>query len=275
VKRRNVPEGSAEDRFWRAIEIAVDGSLEKDIADVGRYVASRGDAAVAEFEVELAKAVRALRDAGLPDLLRRETTTTDGRAFADLPETDMDHGLERYLLAGKRYFEVLLENPAREGGPFSIPLVDLRQAVEAARRQPGIDAAPLWQERPGDRRRDGTLWINLYQGLGVGLDWNSPPWTTRGLSERFKKAAVLRSLDDSWRAWRSGIGAQRLDVWVEYWLPGSEPERVGVWKQGRTTAVTVYRNIDRLMAPSDPLQLAEQEADAVFDEVRATLSEAR
>lgn len=272
MKLKDVPEGSAERRFWRAIEIAAHGELEKDIADVGRYVASRGEVAVAEFGVELLKAVAALRGAGVAEALRRGTTTTDGRALAELSDAEMDHVLESLVVGGgNRYFQILLKDPEREAGGGRLPMVDLLGAVEAARAEPGIEATPLWQEKRGDRRRDGSLWIELSQGLGVGLDWNSPPWTTTGLSTRFQKAAVIRSLDDSWRAWRSGIGAKRLDVWLEYWLPGDEAERVAVTETGSTTAVTVHRNIDRLKAQGDPVQLAEQEAETVFNEIRTSL----
>lgn len=266
--------GTSEDRFWRAIEIAAYGMLDKDIADVGRYVASRGPAAVAEFEAELDRTVVALRHAGVADSLQRaKTTTPDGRAFADLPDLEVDHGLASLLLAGKRYFEILLKDPEREGsGPGSLALVDFHQAVETAREEAGIETAPLWQEMPGDRRRDGNLWIELSQATGVGVPgWNSAPWTVRGLPERFRKAAVLRSLDDSWREWRSSIGARALDVWVEYWLPESEPERVAVTKRGRKTAVVVYRDFPRLLAPGDPIEIAEREADAVFDAIRSAL----
>lgn len=69
--------------------------------------------------------------------------------------------------------------------------------------------------------------------------------------------------------WRSaGIGVRWLDVTVEHWWPQGEPERVEVWKQGRRTAVTVYRDFNGLLAPGDPVRVAALEADAAFEEIR-------
>lgn len=264
------PMPSSEDFFWRAIEIGVYGRFDEDIADLGRYVASRGATAAAEFGGELGKAVTALRDAGVCDvLLARHATTTDGRAFADLPESEKDHCLEKLILFGRRDFDKCLANPERVGaGPWAIPLVDLRGAVESARAESGIESGPLWQEEAGDRRRDGKLWLELDVVL-VGLDWNSDPWTIPGVLERFEKAALLRSLDDSWRAWRSSIGARTVTVTLEYSAPGHQEERVAVEKLDASTEVTVCRDFSRLSVPGDALHLAELEAETVLDEVRA------
>jgi len=270
--RRKTHVETAEEFFWRAIELATGGTLNEDIADVGRYVASRGDSAVTEFSAELGRKVASLRNAGVVDVLARDATTADGRTFLRLPEIDQDHVLEWLLLTGRSRYQTLLTTPEAESGPGHIAQVDLRAAVERARSEPGIDVEPFWQEEPGDRRRDGNLWIEVFQGLGVGVpDWNDPPWSTPGLPERFLKAAVVRSLDASWRAWRSSIGARTLDVWLEYCMPDDEPERTVVAKQGRATSVKVYRSFPRLLGSGDPIRLAQREANAVFDEIRATL----
>lgn len=262
----------SEVEFWRAIEMASGSGLLEDLADVGRYVASRGDAAVAAFTARLKQAVTRLREAGVPDVLRRGATTADGRAFADLSEVEMDSGLEAMVVAGRQWFEILLADPEQASGSRRVPSVDLRQAVEAARAEPGIGDKPLWEERPGDRRRDGSPWIVIYLAQGVGVAGpNAHPWNARAFTARYSKVALLRSLDDSWREWRTSIGARRLDVWIEYCLPEDEPERVAVTGRGRTTAVTVFRDAHRLQAAEEPVVIAEREAETVLGLVRAEL----
>ena len=263
------------DQFWAAIEIAAYGTLDKDIVDLGRYVASRGSDAAADFLAELSRTVAALREAGVGDSLRRGSNVTpDGRRLADLPDDELDHALETIVLAGKRYTRILLNDPGREGGGSGeFRLVDLRHAVEQSLVELSTETTPLWVEKPRDRRRDGSLWIDLDLTRGAGVpSSDSAPWTIRGFRERFLKAAIVRSLDDSWREWREHLGIRTLDVWLLYSVPGSEVERVEVKSTGSKAAVTVYRDFPRLVAPGDPIEIAEREADSVFDAIRAILS---
>lgn len=262
----------SEVEFWRAIEMAAGSELPEDVADVARYVASRGDAAVASFAARLDRAVTRLREAGVPDVLRSGATGADGRAFADLTESETDRALEAMVLGGRRFFETVLADPRHVHAAEAVPSVDLGAAVETARAEPGIEEEPLWVERPGDRRRDGSPWIVIYLARGVGVDRSDTrPWNVPGFVSRFEKVALLRSLDDSWREWRDGIGAKRLDVWIEYSLPEDEPERVAVTDRGRTTGATVYRDAHRLQAAVEPVAIAQREAETVLDLVRGEL----
>ncbi len=257
--------------FWRAIELAAGSSLPEDVADVGRYVASRGPDAVASFAAHLDQAVSRLLAAGVADVLRRGATTADGRRAASLSPSEVDRCLEGLVLGGRRFFEAVLADPNLVEDAETVPLVDLRSAVAAAKTEPGI-GGPLWEERPGDRRRDGSPWIVIYLARGLAVDGpDSHPWNDRAFVSRFEKVALLRSLDDDWRAWRAEIGAKRLDVWIEYCRPEYEGERVAVTERGRATAVTVYRDAGRLAAVDEPAAIAEREATAVLDSVRATL----
>lgn len=264
-----------EKTFWQAIDMASKSTRPDDVMDVGRFVASRGERSVAEFLEQLEGALLQARTAGLVDVLLGDATAADGRAVAELDEHEVDQFLQALVLRGSRWFGMLLDDPDNVQGIKGGALVDLRQVIDEARQEPGIDAAPLWAQRPGDRRRDGSpwIWITVATGVGVpGLD--ASPWKDHAFFGRFDKAALLCSLDDSWRAWRSGIGAKKLDVTVEYWWPGDEPERVEVLERGRSTDVTVYRDANRVMAEGDLVELGDHEASAALELVRNTLAPA-
>jgi hypothetical protein len=270
TKKRRSP--SEEEFFWRAVEMAVGSSLPEDIADIGRYVGSRGDAAVAAFAAHLGQVMTWLRGSGVIDVLRKGATTVDGRSIVDLLPSDVDRCLEALVLGGRRYVEAVLADPHWIGDADGLPLVDLGSVVEATVAEIG-EAVPLWMERPGDRRRDSQPWIVTYLAQGVGLGGpEAHPWSAPWFVSRYQKVALLRSLDDDWRDWRDAIGINRLDVWIEYCSPEKEPERSAVTDRRRTAAVTVYRDAARLQMADEPVAIAEREATLVLEIVRAALA---
>lgn len=115
-------------------------------------------------------------------------------------------------------------------------------------------------------------WLEVYQGLGVGVRVNSHPWNvTGGVLETVEEFARRYADNAEWLEMKRTLRLRKVEIWVEWWMPSDEPERVEV-KRGRATAiVSVFRDADRAMHSNDAEEFAKSEAGAVFAAVREAL----
>lgn len=81
-----------------------------------------------------------------------------------------------------------------------------------------------------------------------------------------------RIVDDTeWLELKRALRLRKVEIWVEWWLPSDEPERVEVKRERATAVVLVFRDAERAMQSEDAVGFGKTEAVAVINAVREAL----
>lgn len=87
------------------------------------------------------------------------------------------------------------------------------------------------------------------------------------LEESSRRAAS----DAEWLELKRHLRLRKVEIWVEWWMPSDESERVEVKRERATVTVLVFRDAERAMQSEHAVEFGKTEANAVFDAVREAL----
>lgn len=77
--------------------------------------------------------------------------------------------------------------------------------------------------------------------------------------------------DAEWLELKRHLRLRKVEIWVEWWMPSDEPERVEVKRERATVTALVFRDAERALQSEDAAEFGKTEANAVFDAVREAL----
>lgn len=98
------------------------------------------------------------------------------------------------------------------------------------------------------------------------------PWNvTGGVLETVDEYTPRYCDDAEWLEMKRTLHLRKVEIWVEWWMPSDERERVEVKRERATAIVLVFRDAERARQSDDAVVFAETEADAVFFAVREAL----
>lgn len=115
-------------------------------------------------------------------------------------------------------------------------------------------------------------WLEIYRGFGVGVRVNSHPWNVAGGVMSTLEESNRRVVDDAeWLELKRQLRLRKVEIWVEWWMPADEPERVEVKRERATATVLVFRDAERAMQSKDAVEFGKTETTAILNAVRDAL----